>query len=1183
MSDLLTRKLTGLHLIDASAGTGKTYTITSLVVRLLLEKGLGLSEILIVTYTEAAAGDLRQRVRFVLVAMRQGYESGRAEDQFVHDMISRTDLDPELCLKRIQLALNEFDEAAIFTIHGFCQRTLKENGLESGMAFDVDLEKDMAPYQHQVASDYWRRISVDVSPGFLSFCRGRLLPQQLLYRFGSLRPELEIIPEVDPPAGMDEVEKQYKAEIKKLTLLWDEYREELLTLLLSQKSLSRVTYKPEQFSVWFTEMDAFFSDAGEPPKCFEKFTSSVLYKGLKKNCPSVEHRFFDVAEKVWAVWSILETAYKTFLLYLQWQFYVFAGEELSRVKDNAGILYFDDLLLRLQQGLAGPGGVQLASQLRLQYPAILIDEFQDTDPVQFKIFHAIHAGDTTHLLYLIGDPKQAIYNFRGADIFAYLKAAETVQNRQSLVYNYRSEEGLIQAVNHLFKGDNPFLIEGISFEPALFPDRVNETLHVEGDDRGHLHIFFGEREESPEGKKQKAMTVADSREQVAVGCCAEIIRLLELAFQGKATIGDRPVQPQDIAVLVRENREARFLQHLLWQNGVASVVKNSENIFTAPQAKELFYVLKAVSCPQDQQCLVTALATDILGWSAMALYQLQDDDERWDEVMTRFLKYHDFWQERGFMVMFRALLRGETVRERLLLQPGGERDVTNISHLGEILHKQAVKNPAMSSVLDFFDMHLQGSLQDDEFEQRLESDSKRLQILTIHKAKGLEFPIVFCPFLWSGLKNRKGDILFHTEPEKQLTLDIGSDDVKIHKEMARFEESAENMRLAYVALTRATNRCVLNWGGYSSFASSSLGYLLHGGAGQFPVEVQNELKGCSDDDLRHVLHGIADCSDGTIVVRENPTAVQPLSVRQSDSVMDISCPDFHADLERNFQMTSFSKLTSGQHHESFIADRDQIDGREDFFSPAALNLFDFPRGANPGTFLHYLFEHLDFGSFDSASSCLFIREALVRFGFEETWFSVMETMFVDVCYARLPRQDFCLADVHLSERLNELEFNFPLARVSSMDWADLFRRYGTAGGEAWYQMVEGYGFQLDQGFLKGFIDLVFMRNNRYFIIDWKSNYLGNHHAAYGHDSMLESMVQSGYILQYHLYCLALHRYLGSRIDDYNYEQHFGGVFYVYLRGVTKENNKTGLFWDRPPKELMDDLDHLFTDVGGMGA
>jgi exodeoxyribonuclease V beta subunit len=1108
--------------------------------------------------------------------MRQGYESGRADDPFIHAMISRTDLDPQVCLKQIQLALNDFDEAAVFTIHGFCQRTLKENGLESGISFDVELEKDMTSGWQQVAGDYWRRVSVDLSPGFLKYCKGALFPQQLLSRFHSLRPDLEIVPDARSVAGMDELEGRYQSGLRRLACLWADCREELFVLLDRQTSLKRVTYKPEKFPGWFAEMDVFFSRNGEPPKCFKNFTSSVLLKGLKKNSSPVEHQFFDLAEEVWQDWHALENAYASHLLYLQRRFYIFAEEELARFKEDKGILYFDDLLLQLQKGLADAGGKQLASQLRKKYPAVLIDEFQDTDPIQFRIFNAIHAGNKTHLLYLIGDPKQAIYNFRGADIFAYLKAASTVKSRQSLTSNYRSEEGLILAVNHLFRGKNPFLINGIGFEPALFPKINKDELCVAGDDKAHIHILFGEREPAPEGKRQKAMTVAESRNHVGVGCCAEITRLLNLGSQGQAVIGDRPVQPQDIAILVRENREACFLQRLLLQYGVASVVKDSENIFAAPQAEELFYVLKAVSCPQNGQYLIAALATDCLGWSAMELYRLQKDEEKKDDVMNRFLHYHDLWQERGFMVMFQALLYGENVRERLLSQSGGERDVTNISHLGEILHKQAVKNPAISSLLDFFEVHLQNGQSDDEFEQRLESDSRRLQILTIHKAKGLEFPIVFCPFLWSGLKNRKGDVFFHSGREKQLTLDIGSAELDSHREIARFEECAENMRLAYVALTRATNRCVVNWGGYGSFASSPLGYLLYN-SDKTPVEVQEKLKACSDADLFDLANNTADSSNNTIIVRENARTIQPFMGKQSGLAVDLSCPEFQAVPDQNFQMTSFSRLTSGQQHESLIADRDQTDIRDEFSSSPGLTLFDFPRGANPGTFLHYLFEHLDFSSPGSAEAKLFIAGALVRFGYEEKWQPVLETMLNNVCRVQLPYQDFCLADIGAAQRLNELEFYFPLAEVSSFDCADLFRKHGSVGGESWYAKVENYGFQLFSGFLKGFVDLVFKQGERYFIIDWKSNYLGNHFGAYGRNAMLDSMVQSGYILQYHLYALALHRYLGTRLDDYDYERHFGGIFYVYLRGVTKKDNRTGLFWDRPSAELMADLNQLFSE------
>lgn len=1171
MSDLLKKRLTGCHLIDASAGTGKTYTITALVLRLLLEKGFPLAEILVVTYTEAAASDLRKRVRDVLIKMRQGYEEGGAKDEFIAEMVGRTDLDPDLCQKRLHLALNEFDEAAIFTIHGFCQRALKENSLESGLPFDLELEKEIEPYRYQVACDYWRRISADLTREFLQFCGEKLCPDELLRGFGNLRPELAIIPDVSVSSDLQRGLGSYHTGLARLSLFWQECHPELLALLESQNSLKKTTYKPEIFPAWFAELSCFFaSPGGGPPKCFENFTKEKIDRMVKKNCPAVEHDFFDLAQPVWDDWLSLQEAFKQHLMILRRKFYVFAEEELQRVKDDEGILAFDDLLNRLHRGLVGAGGKFLAARLRHQYPAILIDEFQDTDPVQFKIFTAIHGDDEKHLLYLIGDPKQAIYNFRGADIFAYLKAASIVKNRESLAFNYRSEEGLIGGVNHLFSGTAPFIIEGIDFEPALFPGKDHDKLKVEGDDPAHIHILFGGRAPAPEDKEQKKVNMPEARAEVSSGCCAEITRLLELGRRGKATIGDNPVQARDIAVLVRTNKEARLMQRLLLEHGVASVVKDNGNVFATSQAEELFYILNGIACYREQRALTTAFATNCLGGSANKLYHLQDNDEAFDEIISRFQSYHKLWQERGFMVMFRALLHGENIRTRLLAWQGGERDLTNILHLGELLHRQAVQDPAISSLLVFFASHIQGDIKGDEFEQRLESDSKRLQILTIHKAKGLEFPIVFCPFLWQGTKPQTGDIMFHAGPEKRLTLDLGSDDITEHKGLAKLEGMAENLRLAYVALTRATNRCVVSWGAYHGFATSPLGYLLHGPAGGIHPKMQ-------DDELLATVQDVAATSGGTIVVRDTPASLSPLAPEEAGDMPEIAPARFSRDMVRDFQVASFSKLTSGHHHESLVLDRDQGDETAGFVVAPGLSLFDFQRGANPGTFLHYLFEHLDFGDLQSGESRQFIADALVHFGYEKKWQPVMESMLADVCHVQLPHQDFCLADVAPARRLNELEFYFPLAQVTSNACASLFRRHQSVGGESWCQMLESYDFRLLKGFLKGFIDLVFMHDDRYFIIDWKSNYLGDHYGAYGLEMMTDSMLNSGYILQYHLYALALHRYLGLRLDDYDYDRHFGGVIYVYLRGVNKQNNETGLFWDRPTFEFMEDFDLLFTD------
>ncbi|MBU4263909.1 MAG: exodeoxyribonuclease V subunit beta [Proteobacteria bacterium] len=1178
MPALIDYPLSGVHLIEASAGTGKTYTISALFVRLLLEKELAVRHILVVTYTKAATEDLRLRVRQMVSSCLQAFVTGEGRDDFQQSLLTKVQ-DHDQAAMRLLSALQDFDEAAIFTIHAFCQRMLKENSLESGALFDTELVPDVDDILHEIAADFWR-LQMDRFPvSFTSFVRKKVLPDNLFLFYKKVRPGLLFFPEVDSSvlaeiaAGgvIEEAEQDIARSLDELYRVWPEARDEVSSLLLASTDLSRNSYRPDRIPVWLDEMAAFCrvqpAYHGELYENFAKFSAGGLVKATKKNGSTPRHPFFDLCQQVCVLHDQLTELFNQGLIALRQEAGRYGLAEFERRKMEKNLFAYDDLLRKLQQALQGRSREMLIRQILGRFPAALIDEFQDTDPVQYEIFSTLYKCAAENLLFIIGDPKQAIYSFRGADIFTYLEAIRDVPSSFELAENYRSEPSLIKAVNALFSSaDNPFVYRRIAFQPVSPAAGKQNTyftiLHKQEPPLQLWQMMRGAGEHD-------AMPKEVAGKRILASLAVEIRRLLDLGGRGEALIGDRSLGPRDIAVLVRENREARQVQQALYQVGVPAVQQSTEDLFVSREAGEVLRVLAAVAEPGNEKSIRSALATDMLGGTCAVLAALEQDEKAWSNWFASFLSYQRCWQEKGFMAMFRLLLDSHHVRVQQLRFVDGERRLTNVLHLGEVLHgyeRQYKASPA--ALLAWLAEKMADGQNVEEHQLRLESDAERVQIVTIHRSKGLQYPIVFCPFCWGGARAIRDIVSFHLPTgDHRPAMDLGSDDMEMHKELARQEELAENMRLLYVALTRAVHRCYLVWGSFNGAESSALAWLLHG-RDDFAA-LKKRFKKLSDQELADELAGIISLADGSIELVRRADDLHAARQRAAETPTGLICRTFTGEIGA-MQVTSFSAITShGRLGESFVF-REEAAGQGHDDS----SIFAFPRGAAPGTFMHDVFEHLDFPLLDTEPDTVrqVIARKLAQHGFEVRWQDAVMTMVANVLATPLlpDRQDLVLQNITREQRLNELEFCFPLAAVSAGRVKEILRGQGFTDAAA-----SSLEFSAGNGFLKGFIDLVFSHDNRFYLVDWKSNHLGFTPPDYRRDRLQEVMLQERYTLQYLLYTVALHHYLAGRIADYRYEDHFGGLFYIFLRGVSREHGPAyGIYHDRPDARLVEQLGQM---------
>jgi exodeoxyribonuclease V beta subunit len=826
--------------------------------------------------------------------------------------------------------------------------------------------------------------------------------------------------------------------------------------------------------------------------------------------------------------------------------------------------------------------------VRSRYRAALIDEFQDTDPIQYAIFQSIF-GDKGAILFFIGDPKQSIYSFRGADLFAYMRASRQVNSRCTLTSNWRSEPDLVRAVNTIFSNPekNTFLYDEIPFEKTVagnVEDRSYLTIDGRPEPPFHIWLLSGARMEALGVRNNRTMT----SDLIVKAVAAEISRLLHAGKEKRAMIGSEPLIEKHIAVLVRKNREARIVQDALRAYGIPSVLHSTGNIFDTHEALEMERVLAAVAEPHSEDRIRVALTTDMLGLNGERLESLRHNETDWEEWSIRFREYNSLWERYGFIGMFRYLLLHEQVRERLLAYVDGERRLTNILHLSEVLHSaSSEKKPGMAGLVKWLACQRNpATLRLDEHELRLESDARAVRIVTIHKSKGLEYPVVFCPFNWSDSKVRNKEFTYH-DPEDDWRLNLVlSPDSNPNMPLAERENLAENIRMLYVSLTRAKNRCYIVWGPFKDAGTSSLAYILHP-PGDDSSDIVSTTEGnflnLSDNDIIQALENIALRSDGAISVYEMPAPLVHTCATSTERMESLSCRTFPGIANRDRRIASFSYLLSNRAALPGIPPDDlsempDWDGGLTFsetpYQKEPTGIFAFPKGAKAGNLLHDILEHVDFTNTEINETRNLVAEKLKIHGFDSEWQDTVCRMIVNVVAAPLHpgMKDLKLSSVRKENRLNELEFYFPLNRLTPKRLQKVILESGISVHPVFPERIGRLNFHPVRGFMKGFMDLVFQYEGRFFLVDWKSNFLGASTEDYSSDAIKEVMQEECYILQYHLYVLALHQYMKMRIPHYDYNEHFGGVYYIFLRGVDPDTGSdTGIFRDRPARESIEFL------------
>ncbi len=1136
--------LHGVQLVEASAGTGKTWTLCALLLRLLLERGLALNQILVVTFTKAATAELRERVRGRLEETRRALDGAPPSgDPFVPTLLSRLrglGHEDALLKSRLDLALHGFDEAAIFTIHGFAQRSLAELGFAAGLPTQLEALTDEAPLREELARAWWRHEIVQggLPPALLQALQAQPneRPEDWAQQLGRhLRlPGAEALWPAPPGAEPPDPEP-LRAE---LAARWPTERERLRLMLAGSDALKANVYSPGAIEKCLADWDSLL--AGRPP-AHDKAAllgTEKIQASLKKGKTAPEALFFADAQTLLDRLAARDLHTRAQLQRLRCRWLQEGAVQLARLKRERGLIGYDDMLGLLHERLQPPQGAAALALLQARYGAALVDEFQDTDPMQYRVFAALFPRGDRPCFY-VGDPKQAIYRFRQADLPTYLQARAEAEAVWTLSHNQRSVPELLTAFNAFFgRHPNAFLAPGLDYV-AVQAGAKPKPLLQEATPSAPLQLWGWEKDDEGWPLKDEA------RQRALQACARDIARRLQAD-----RLGDRALQPGDIAVLVRTHRQAGRVAAALAAAGIESVALSQASVWSSDEAEELQLLLEALLGPSRAATQRAALATRLLGFDATLLAALQTDEAAAEQQSERWTRWRQDAASGPLVAALQRLMVEAGAPQRLLAQPQGERRLTNWLHLLELLQDAPTAPGALRAWVRRQRHEGAGG---DDAQLRLESDARRVAIVTIHRSKGLEYPLVYCPFAFEGpgrdmSANDWGRPRRDGAGHQQIDYRGGEPD-EAETAARHAEDRAEELRLHYVALTRAMQRCVLVVGPYrtksgkgTSDKPSLAAAIHHFALGREPASLA-EVDAAWSTPLPQT---------GLLRLAQHPPAPPALPAPVRPQLAARPAP---ARLPPLRWTGSFSRLVEPDGHGVLLGD-----------APDSLPLDDFlrfPRGSRAGDCLHAALERADLGA-------------------PASWEAAISTALA--LHPPTPEPDPQWAP-QLQQALQRAAHT-PLAdglRLSQAprtmrEWA--FQLHAPAVDlHALRALLQDQGLPLPglrghqlRGFLRGFVDLVVEHQGRYWVMDWKSNHLGYAAADYSPAALAPVVAAQGYALQALLYLLALHRHLRACLPGYAPAQHLGGAQLLFLRGLDAEHGQFTLPADTG---LIEALDALF--------
>lgn len=1199
--DPITIPISGSNLIEASAGTGKTYNIAALFTRLIAVEHFDVSQILVVTFSKNATAELKNRLRHnldnalrCLKSVPNAHQNlSELEEKAQDDTLFRllcAALKQEPNQDRLQLrlkaAISNFDNAAIYTIHGFCQRVLKDFAFYCQVPFDIELDETRNEHNIIAAQDFWRTNIANHTDLSQLVYHYQITPQSLLEELETFvgRPYL-VFRQPEKVGDLSQIKTQFEQTWHIILPMLSQIEAAFWAIHLSLNYYKKETYKEKFQQLQLIKQPdirqiykilSIETNRQDPEtklkikKIVNPFGLEQLTSCTRKNAvldADALHLVLQLGE-LGDICLAYQAAAQAAQIKIAQDLIVHLRQANEAHKKQSPIRHFDDLLLDVFFALQPnrEHAQALADALAKKWPVALIDEFQDTDPIQYGIFHTAFTNTRNkNALFMVGDPKQAIYGFRGADIFTYMNAFHDASASYSLNTNFRSHQKLINSIEALFSRDNPFALKSISY------------VHVQAN-RQHNALPKGNRAVRLSWLNQEENETSETLQNRAAKWCAqEISHILQTANLNCFHLENknRNIAASDIAILVRTRKEGSLIQRELKKYNIQSVLINHDNIFGEDEAYAIYALLSFILAPQKMTQLVYVLSSKLFNYTADQIMALNQDES----ALTQWTDYasltHQIWQKEGIFAALQQFFTSYQTEQHLLAQ-GNERTLTNLHQIMELLAEQDEQGITPATLHQWLGTQIDAAKQtkttDTNATLRLESDEDLVKIVTMHASKGLEYPIVYCPFAWKRSNQDKDDwVILHNEMGSAQLINQKYQMNQNDKELIKQETLSEELRLLYVAFTRACEQLNIYLASYRDSNSSALAYLFN------ETHHANKADIYAQTIANFVAQQDKNLTDFSFNQTGKPNCVVPDHLPLDEQNIISGSLNYQAQHypKRSFRFISHNSFTSLSRQTQRAYEANIIE-TEDILSPAldvaeqimpdletsqSNDIADFPKGAKAGICLHEILEKYDFSQ-SSHNQSTKIAQILQKHQFDsEKWLPTIEQLIDNTRYTPLTTQT-SLAMLEKQSLLPEMGFLFHTTDFKLRDIKNWFIQHSKLP-ENITQAAQELSFYNIEGFVNGFIDLVVKHHNdEFLIIDYKSNHLPND--DYSPAALNNAIAEHHYYLQAFIYAIALARYLARR---QSLPQKIC-IRYLFLRGLDGISQNGVWSWDIDTKTLM---------------
>ncbi|HMI76929.1 MAG TPA: exodeoxyribonuclease V subunit beta [Buchnera sp. (in: enterobacteria)] len=1148
--------LHGHKIIEASAGTGKTLTLIIIYLRLLLginhtsynKRVFSVQEILVVTFTKSTRSELYKRIKENIHNLRIDCIKQYSHNPIFKKILCQiTNFNDAIIL--LLKAENNLSQAAIYTIHGFCHNILHENILYSDfLKKNIIIENTYSLYL-QATCDFWNKqfylFPNEIGAIISKYWTG---PEHFLNNILPLLTLSDnlIKSNLDKKINILQYHQSLINIINTFKKKWLNVKDKLL-LLIKNTNINKRIYHDNNLLKWINIITLWAIQPTKNyfiPRILDYFKYTVLKKQINNSC-ILNNNFFKSVD------NFLNTRFSLKEIFLSYAI-INIPLLIKKAKKNTSQIEFNDLLIFLYRALKK--NHYFTQFICKKYPIALIDEFQDTDLYQYKIFKQIY--NNNNLLILIGDPKQSIYSFRGANIFAYFHAKYEIKEQYYLDTNWRASYNMTKSINYIFsKLKKPFLLSSIDFLPVHSPiQNKNMTFEIDNIVQPALRFLI---------TKEKKICINEYHTWISQECAKYISYWLNKGKQGHAIIkkGNHiySVKPCDIVVLVRNKIEANIIKKSLDHINIQSCyLSEKNNIYHTKEAYELLLILKAILEPRKEKYLRQAMFTNILSYNSIEIDSLHENIEYWSSIIEQFKKYSIIWKQSGILKMINKIIKYDDYKNN-------KYNIINLLYLSELLQKKSRYINNYHLLIFWFENKIYDIKDHSKKNYITPSINKNcIKIVTIYKSKGLEYNIVWIPFAINFSKSTFN--LYHNKKNSRTVIDFNINEKNLSK--SKIEHLSEEMRLLYVALTRSTLHCSIGIAPIfkknsknnhtTDLHNSALGYIIQSGKKYDTVQLERELQNISKHHSIELEYNSIESYSLKKINKINKTKLY------SKIIMNRSIID-------NWEITSYSALKKIQKIplKNHISINITAITNKKTLNNISYTPHNFPKGTIYGTLLHTILKKHDF---NKQIDLIWLNKKLKKYQLNDIWLTTIAQWIKNIIYTPLLNEVFTLSQLNSKTNIKELEFYIPIEKnIYDYKINKIIQYYDNIS-----KRCPNLSFNSMHGMLTGSIDLVFFWKNKYYIVDYKSTWLGDSSCCYTETKIQEAMIKNRYDIQYQLYAIALHRYLKQRIKKYKFSLHFGGIFYLFLRALDGSKKKNGLFYTLPKYALVKKLDKIFS-------